>query len=85
MTVAMPNQRWQVTCLTVPGLDTDLSLYVAFDNVRFLFGCGEGTQRALVQKRVSWRGLGGIFIGPSGSSGREGLPGESRRDLCSLH
>lgn len=76
---ATHHHSWHVRCLTVPGVDTDLSLYVAFDNVRFLFGCGEGTQRAFVQKRLGWRGLSAIFI-PSGSSeGRGGLGGELDR------
>lgn len=77
---AVPNRtqhhQWQVRCLTIPGLDTDLSLYVTFDNLRFLFGCGEGTQRAFVQRRQPWRGLSGIFIGSGGSKARSGLAGE---------
>ncbi len=70
------SHQWHVRCLTVPGHDTDLSLHVAFDNVRFLFGCGEGTQRAFVQKRVGMRGMSAVFICSGGSEGRGGLPGE---------
>ncbi|WRT69179.1 uncharacterized protein IL334_006163 [Kwoniella shivajii] len=68
-----PN--WHVKALSVPGPDTDLSLHVSFDNARFLFGCGEGTQRAFVQKRMGMRGLSGIFIGSGEAKARNGLAG----------
>ncbi|WWD21385.1 hypothetical protein CI109_105870 [Kwoniella shandongensis] len=68
-----PN--WHIRAITAPGPDSDLSLHVAFDNARFLFGCGEGTQRAFTQKRLTMRGLSGIFIGSGESRGRAGLAG----------
>jgi len=71
------HYNWHVRALTVPGPDSDLSLFVSFDNVRYLFGCGEGTQRAFVQKRFSTRGLAGVFLPDGGSKGRAGLPGAS--------
>lgn len=71
------HSNWHVRCVSVPGPDTDLSLHVAFDNARFLFGCGEGTQRAFVQKRLGLRGLNAIFLPNSESRTRGGLPGES--------
>lgn len=61
--------------LTTPNVDTDLSLWLSCDFERYLFGCGEGTQRALVQKRQAIKGLKGIFIN-DGRSSRAGLPGE---------
>lgn len=73
------HYNWHIRALTVPGPDTDLSLFVAFDNVRYMFGCGEGTQRAFVQKRLSTRGLAGVFLPDGGNRGRGGLPG----GLCS--
>ncbi|WWC91109.1 uncharacterized protein L201_006050 [Kwoniella dendrophila CBS 6074] len=68
-----PN--WHVRAISAPGPDTDLSLHVSFDNARFLFGCGEGTQRAFTQKRMSMRGLAGIFIGSGEARSRAGLAG----------
>ncbi|OWZ65943.1 hypothetical protein AYX14_06079 [Cryptococcus neoformans] len=68
-----PN--WAVRAVTTPTKDTDLCLYVSFDNVRFLFGCGEGTQRAFAQKKIGFSRLGGVFIGSGESKGRGGLPG----------
>ncbi|WWC73000.1 uncharacterized protein I206_106964 [Kwoniella pini CBS 10737] len=67
--------HWQVKCLTAPGPDSDLSLHVSFDNARFLFGCGEGTQRAFNQKRTTMKGLSGIFVGSGESRSRAGLAG----------
>jgi ribonuclease Z len=54
-----------------------LTLYVAFDNARFLFGCGEGTQRALVQKRTGLKWLDGVFVCDGSAKGRGGLAGQS--------
>ncbi|KIR35362.1 ribonuclease Z [Cryptococcus deuterogattii MMRL2647] len=68
-----PN--WAVRAVTTPTKDTDLCLYVSFDNVRFLFGCGEGTQRAFAQKKIGFSRLGGVFIGSGELKGRGGLPG----------
>ncbi|EIW66065.1 hypothetical protein TREMEDRAFT_70321 [Tremella mesenterica DSM 1558] len=68
-----PN--WVVRCLSVPGPDTSLSLYIAFDNARWLFGCGEGTQRAFIQKGLVMRSLTGIIMPSGGSKDRNGLPG----------
>lgn len=69
-----PN--WAVRAVTTPTKDTDLCLYVSFDNVRFLFGCGEGTQRAFTQKKIGFSRLGGVFIGSGELKGRGGLPGK---------
>ena len=71
------HYNWHVRALSVPGPDTDLALYVVFDNVRYLFGAGEGTQRSFVQKKLSTKGLTGIFVPDGGSKGRAGLPGGS--------
>ncbi|KAK6906129.1 hypothetical protein I203_100113 [Kwoniella mangroviensis CBS 8507] len=68
-----PN--WHVKALSAPGPDTDLSLHVSFDNARFLFGCGEGTQRAFTQKRMGMRGLSAIFVGSGEARSRAGLAG----------
>ncbi|WVW79468.1 hypothetical protein I302_101437 [Kwoniella bestiolae CBS 10118] len=68
-----PN--WHVRALSAPGPDTDLSLHVSFDNARFLFGCGEGTQRAFTQKRMGMRGLSAIFVGSGEARSRAGLAG----------
>ncbi|KLT46439.1 Metallo-hydrolase/oxidoreductase, partial [Cutaneotrichosporon oleaginosum] len=65
---------WTVRALSVPGPDTELSLFVSFDDARFLFGAGEAMQRSLVQKRLSLRKLQAVFL-PSGRSGRGGLAG----------
>nr|ODO03678.1 hypothetical protein L204_00014 [Cryptococcus depauperatus CBS 7855] len=68
-----PN--WSVRAVATPGPDTDLALYVAFDNARFLIGAGEGTQRAFTQKRLGFSRLEGILINSSDSKGRGGLGG----------
>ncbi|WVQ93116.1 hypothetical protein IAU59_000180 [Kwoniella sp. CBS 9459] len=67
--------HWHVRAITAPGPDTDLTLHVSFDNARFLFGCGEGTQRAYNQKRLTLKGLSGIFVGSGDSKARSGLAG----------
>lgn len=72
-----PN--WTVRAVTTPTKDTDLCLYVSFDNVRFLFGCGEGTQRAFAQKKIGFSRLGGVFVGSGELKGRGGLPGKRIR------
>jgi ribonuclease Z len=74
----MNHGGWTVRTLSVPGDDTDLSLWVSFDNARFCFGAGEGTQRAFIQKRLRMTGMQAIFL-PDGVSARGGLPGEYRR------
>lgn len=73
----MAAANWHIRAVSVPGIDTDLTLQVSFDNARFMFGCGEGTQRAYVQKKVSMRGLQGIFLPSTKSVTRSGLPGTS--------
>ncbi|WOO84919.1 Ribonuclease Z 1 [Vanrija pseudolonga] len=67
--------HWTIRTISVPGPDTDLSLYVAFDNERLLFGAGEGTQRAFIQKRLTMRGLQAVFLPDGGHRARTGLPG----------
>ncbi|KAL7422932.1 hypothetical protein Q5752_002229 [Cryptotrichosporon argae] len=69
----LPN--WSVRAISTPGSDTDLSLFVSFDNARFLFGAGEGTQRAFVQKKTGMRGLAAVFLPGGQHAGRDGLPG----------
>lgn len=64
--------------MSVPGEDTDLGTYVSFDNARFLFGCGEGTQRAFAQKRIGLKGLSAVFLGSGDNQCRAGLAGKSR-------
>ena len=78
------KMMWSVRVISVPGPDTDLALYVNFDQHRYLFGCGEATQRSFVQKRIPWRSLKGIFIGSSTLSRRSGLPGEMLVASCGL-
>ncbi|WVQ73573.1 hypothetical protein IAR50_003151 [Cryptococcus sp. DSM 104548] len=68
-----PN--WSVRAVTVPGPDTDLCLHVAFDNAKFIFGAGEGTQRAFAQKKIGFGRLAGVFVNSGESKGRGGLPG----------
>lgn len=74
------NPAWSVRALSVPGPDTDLALFVSFDDARFLFGAGEAMQRSLVQKRMSLRKLQAIFM-MSGSHGRGGLAGKLTKDV----
>lgn len=74
------NPAWTVRALSVPGPDTDLALFVSFDDARFLFGAGEAMQRSLVQKRMSLRKLQSIFV-TSGKSGRGGLAGEHQEGV----
>lgn len=70
------SANWQVRCLSVPGPDTDLTLHVTFDNSRFILGCGEGAQRAIVQKRLGMKWLEAILLPSSEYRTRAGLPGE---------
>lgn len=70
-----PQHVWNVQVISTPGPDTELALYIRFDNSRWVIGCGEGTQRAMVQAKVPLRGLTGIVMGSGGSRARNGLPG----------
>ena len=71
----VPHSNWSIRCVSTPGPDTDISIYVSFEKARLLFGCGHGTQRAFVQKRLSMRGLGAVFLPGGTEEGRGGLAG----------
>jgi len=73
----VPHSNWSIRCISTPGPDTDLAIYVSFEKARFLFGCGQGTQRAFVQKRLSMRGLGAVFLSGGTEEGRGGVAGAS--------
>lgn len=73
--------HWTIRTISVPGPDTDLSLYVAFDNERLLFGAGEGTQRAFIQKRLTMKSMQAVFLPDGGHRARSGLPGGLRQLL----
>jgi ribonuclease Z len=73
----VPHSNWSIRCISTPGPDTDLAVYVSFEKARFLFGCGQGTQRAFVQKRLSMRGLGAVFLPGGTEEGRGGVAGMS--------
>lgn len=70
----MNNPAWKVRCLSAPGTDTDMSLFVNFDTIRLLFGAGEGAQRTFLQKGQSFKYMEAVFL-PDGATGRGGLPG----------
>ena len=72
----VPHSNWSIRCISTPGPDTDLSIYVSFEKARFLFGCGQGSQRAFVQKRLSMRGLGAVFLPGGTEEGRGGVAGK---------
>lgn len=77
--MAPPTQysaNWRVRCFASPGSDTDLALHVYFDNARFLIGCGEGTQRAFVQKKLGMKWLEAVLLPSADARTRAGLPGE---------
>jgi ribonuclease Z len=76
--VAIQNPQWRVQALSVPSPDSDLSLYVAFDNVRYLFGVGEGTQRTFVQRKTGLKGIEAVFVLGADGEGRRvgGLGGQ---------
>lgn len=60
--------------------DTTPSLLLNFDGgAKYLFNCGEGTQRALSQLKVGTKGLKSIFATELGSDAVGGLSGPS---LC---
>ncbi|ODO09602.1 hypothetical protein I350_03210 [Cryptococcus amylolentus CBS 6273] len=69
------SPNWFVRAVTAPGPDTDLCLHVSFDNAKFIFGAGEGTQRAYAQKKIGFGRLAGVFVNSGESKGRGGLPG----------
>lgn len=73
------NPAWSVKAISVPGPETDTALYINFDDVRFLYGAGEGTQRSFVEKRTKMSGVNAVFL-PGGATGRNGLPGELQDD-----
>jgi ribonuclease Z len=80
----VPHSNWSIRCVSTPGPDTDLSIYVSFEKARFLFGCGQGSQRAFVQKRLSMRGLGAVFLPGGTEEGRGGVAGMSHSDRREL-
>jgi hypothetical protein len=73
----LSNMHWDVRAVTTPSSDTDLSLLVTFDHAKFLFNCGEGTQRSFVQSRTSMRKLEGIYMTSAHTDVTGGLPGKT--------
>lgn len=76
----LSNMHWDVRAVTTPSSDTDLSLLVTFDHAKYLFNCGEGTQRSFVQSRTSMRKLEGIYMTSANLDVIGGLPGKSYRN-----
>lgn len=69
---------WDVLVVSTPSRDSDLAVFVTFDQARFLFNCPEGTQRQFVQKRLSMRKLKAVFFTDDDTRAVAGLPGELR-------
>lgn len=69
------SQHWAVRAISHPTADTDLAILVTFDNAKYLFNCGEGTQRAFVQGKMSLKKLQGVFVTGAGLGVVGGLPG----------
>ena len=57
---------------------------LTFDNEQYLFGAGEGTQRALMQRKIPSSVLRAVLVGDGRSSGRTGLPGESIKAMTDV-
>jgi len=51
------------TAGTIPSLDRNTSaIFVQHSNFRFLFDCGEGTQRQIISAKLGFRNLDHVFI-----------------------
>jgi hypothetical protein len=69
------NMFWDVRVVTAPSADTDLSLIVTFDQVRYFINCGEGTQRTCTQRGFGFKKLDAILLTSGSSDVAGGLPG----------
>ncbi|KAF8504184.1 beta-lactamase-like protein [Hysterangium stoloniferum] len=63
------------TCLTSESSDTNLSVLLDFNSSRYLFNCGEGTTRAMLQRRKGFRKIKAIFTSGIDTDRSSGLPG----------
>ncbi|CCG84577.1 protein of unknown function [Taphrina deformans PYCC 5710] len=68
--------RCQFDIVTVPSLDTAQkpTIVLSFDDKRYLFNCGEATQRALLTKQIPLRKINQIFLS-TGWESHGGLAG----------
>jgi ribonuclease Z len=70
-----------VQFLGTAGPDNLPSLLIFFDNVRYLFGCGEGTQRFCVEHKVRLSKVSHIFVPQVSWEQLGGMPGTSSSPL----
>lgn len=66
---------WSAFCLTSESSDTNLSICMDYNSSRYLFNCGEGTTRALLQRRKGFRKFKALFVTEINTDKSAGLPG----------
>lgn len=66
---------WSVYCLTSESSDTNLSIVMDYNASRYLFNCGEGTTRALLQRRKGFKKFKALFLSEINTDKSAGLLG----------
>lgn len=67
--------HWSATCLSSETPDTNLSVLVDCNASRYLFNCGEGTTRTLLQRKKGFRKFKAVFTSGIDTNRSSGLPG----------
>ncbi|KAF8579988.1 Metallo-hydrolase/oxidoreductase [Ramaria rubella] len=67
--------HWSATCLSSESSDTNLALLVDCNASRYLFNCGEGTTRTLLQRKKGFRKFTALFNTGIDTDRSSGLPG----------
>ncbi|KAF8506255.1 beta-lactamase-like protein [Gautieria morchelliformis] len=67
--------HWSATCISSESSDTNLSILVDCNASRYLFNCGEGTTRTLLQRKKGFRKFTALFTTGIDSDRSSGLPG----------
>ena len=67
--------HWSATCISSESSDTNLSILVDCNSSRYLFNCGEGTTRTLLQRRKGFRKFTALFTTGIDTDRSSGLPG----------
>ncbi|KZT39457.1 hypothetical protein SISSUDRAFT_984836 [Sistotremastrum suecicum HHB10207 ss-3] len=66
---------WQAIGLSQSTADSNPSILLTFDSGKYLFNCGEGTTRLLIQNRRGFRKVKGIFATRVNTDAVGGIPG----------
>jgi ribonuclease Z len=70
--------RWLAQVVGAANLDTTPSIIIHFDSQRYLFNCGEGTQRLFVENGVRANKITNVFLTRINWDCIGGVPGKFR-------